>query len=214
MRRRAAAALLWLAAAVLPAAAQEFPALYSVAGVAADDVLNIRSTPSASAEIIGTLAPDQAGVEVVAADSSGAWGLVNSGERSGWAALRFLTQEPRDDWRKRQKQALNCFGTEPFWSLALDETPNLTTPGGPEIPFVLLAREPGSNHSGKSGFHAIRRDDGNISNTEPLTLSGTLTAQQCSDGMSDRSFGISIDLLQLRGAGQLDVLSGCCSLVP
>ncbi|UWQ24782.1 SH3 domain-containing protein [Leisingera aquaemixtae] len=213
-RRCAAAGLLWLAAAVLPAAAQEFPALYSVAGVSADDVLNIRSAPSASAEIIGTLAPDQAGVEVVAADGSGTWGLVNSGERSGWAALRFLTQDPRDDWRKRQKQALNCFGTEPFWSLALDETPNLTTPGGPEMPFVLLAREPGSNHSGKSGFHAVRQGDGNVSHTEPVALSGTLTAQQCSDGMSDRTYGISIDLLQLRGAGQLDVLTGCCSLVP
>ncbi|UWQ58308.1 SH3 domain-containing protein [Leisingera caerulea] len=214
MRPYLGAALLWLACAALPGAAQEFPALYSVAGVAADDVLNIRSAPSASAEIIGTLAPDQAGVEVVAADGSGKWGLVNSGERSGWAALRYLTREPRDDWRRGQNQALKCFGTEPFWSLTLSESPNLSTPEGPDIPFTLLAREPGLNHSGKTGFHAVGRMDSEDPHIEPVSLTGTLTAQHCSDGMSDRTYGIAIDLLQLRSAGQLSVLSGCCSLAP
>lgn len=213
MRLHAAATLCWLACAVLPGAAQEFPALYSVTGVAADDVLNIRSAPAASAEIIGTLAPGQSGVEVVQADDSGKWGLVNSGERSGWAALRYLAREPRDDWRS-QGQALECFGTEPFWSFTLDQAPNLKTPDGPDIPFTLLAREPGSNHRGKSGFHAVSRTDSTLSNPGPVSLFGTLTAQQCSDGMSDRTHGISIDLLRLQGPGQLDVLSGCCSLIP
>lgn len=208
MRGRRAAALLWLAFLALPAAAQEYPALYSVTGVAADDVLNIRSTPSASAEIIGTLAPDQAGVEVVQADTTGKWGLVNSGEQSGWAALRYLSPQPQNDWRMMHGQALDCFGTEPFWSLTLDDTARMTTPEGPDTSFELLARQPAAGHSGKSGFHAVHR-----SSTEAESLSGTLTAQHCTDGMSDRSYGISIDLLQLRGTGQLYVLTGCCSLV-
>ncbi|MFY0308346.1 SH3 domain-containing protein [Leisingera sp. D0M16] len=213
MRLHLAAALFWLACAALPGAAQEFPALHSVTGVAADDVLNIRSAPSASASIVGSLAPGQSGVEVVQADDSGKWGLVNSGERSGWAALRYLAREPRDDWRS-QGQALECFGTEPFWSLTLDQAPNLKTPDGPDIPFTLLAHEPGSNHSGKSGFHAVSWAESTLSSPEPVSLFGTLTAQQCSDGMSDRTYGISIDLLRLHGTGQLSVLSGCCSLLP
>ncbi|MEW2911985.1 SH3 domain-containing protein [Leisingera sp. JC11] len=198
----------------LPAAAQEFPALHSVTGVAADDVLNIRSAPAASAEIIAALAPDQTGVEVVQADASGKWGLVNTGERSGWAALRYLAREPRDDWRSHQSQALECFGTEPFWALTLDQAPNLKTLDGPDIPFTLLARKPATGHIGKSGFHAVSWADSTLSSPEPMSLSGTLTAQHCSDGMSDRTYGISIDLLRLRGAGGLDVLTGCCSLIP
>jgi len=214
VRHYAAAALLWLICAALPAAAQEFPALYSVTGVAADDVLNIRSAPSASSEIIGSLAPHQTGVEVVQADGSGNWGLVNSGERSGWAALRYLAPEPGDDWRKRQDQALECFGTEPFWSLSLDEASYLRTQDGPITPLTLVAREPAAGHRGKSGFYAVSRVDSALPAPEIRSVSGTLTAQHCTDGMSDRTYGISIDLLQFRKAGQMDVLTGCCSLVP
>ncbi|MBY6066207.1 SH3 domain-containing protein [Leisingera aquaemixtae] len=214
MRKRVAAALLWLACAALPAAAQEFPALYSVAGVAADDVLNVRSAPSAGAEIIGSLAPDQTGVEVVLADDSGKWGLVNIGERSGWAALRFLDLEASSDWHRRQDQPLDCFGTEPFWSLSLDETPILSTPDRPGTAFTLQAREPAAGRSGKSGFYAAGQTGSGLSGPEPAGIFGTLTAGQCSDGMSDRTYGIAIDLLHLRGAGKMDLLTGCCSLVP
>lgn len=214
MRGWHAAALLWLALLALPAAAQEYPALHSVTGVAADDVLNIRSTPSASAEVIGTLAPDQTGVEVILADESGKWGQVNSGEQSGWAALRYLSLQPQNDWRMMHGQALDCFGTEPFWSLTLDDTARMTTPEGPVTGFTLLARQRAAGHSGKSGFHAVHHPSNETSVPGTASLSGTLTSQHCTDGMSDRSYGISIDLLHLRGTGQLDVLTGCCSLVP
>ncbi|WP_424977247.1 SH3 domain-containing protein [Leisingera sp. S232] len=198
----------------LPAAAQEYPALHSVTGVAADDVLNIRSTPSASAEVIGTLAPDQTGVEVILADESGKWGQVNSGEQSGWAALRYLSPEPQNDWRMMHGQALDCFGTEPFWSLTLDEASYLRTQDEPVTPFVLMARQPATGRPGKSGFHAVGRIDSALPIPDIRSISGTLTARHCTDGMSDRVYGISIDLLQFRKAGQLDVLTGCCSLVP
>ncbi|MBY6141576.1 peptide-binding protein [Leisingera daeponensis] len=214
MKQCLAAALLWLSSAAIPAAAQEFPALYSVTGVAADDMLNIRSAPQADAEIIGTLAPDQTGVEVIRPDTSGKWGLVNSREQSGWTAPRFLDRTPVGDWYQQRNQALDCFGTEPFWSLTLDETPNLTTPDDPDIRFTLAAREAASGRSGKAGFHAVNLRHSKYPDSEPASLSGTLTAQHCSDGMSDRTFGITIDMLQLRAGGKMDVLTGCCSLIP
>ncbi|MEO1155590.1 MAG: SH3 domain-containing protein, partial [Pseudomonadota bacterium] len=52
-------------------AAQGYPALFDVTGVASDDVLNIRSAPSATAEIIGTLAHNETGVEVVGEGPAG-----------------------------------------------------------------------------------------------------------------------------------------------
>ncbi|UWQ79166.1 SH3 domain-containing protein [Leisingera sp. S132] len=209
-----AAAVLCLALLALPAAAQQYPALHSVTGVAADDVLNIRSAPSASAAIIGTLAPDQTGVEVILADGSGKWGLINSSEQSGWAALRYLDRVSTSNWHEQPDQALECFGTEPFWSLSLDEASYLRTQDEPAIPFVLMARQPAAGHRGKSGFHAVSRIDSALSIPDIRSLSGTLTGQLCTDGMSDRAYGISIDLLQFRKAGQLDVLTGCCSLAP
>lgn len=52
------------------AATQEYmlPTLFDVQDVAAGDVLNIREAPNAKAAIIGTLAPDATGVEVVGTD--------------------------------------------------------------------------------------------------------------------------------------------------
>ncbi|KIC35999.1 SH3 domain-containing protein [Leisingera sp. ANG-M7] len=214
MRGLRAAAVLCLGFLAMPAAAQEFPALHNVTGVASDDVLNIRSAPSAGSEIIGTLAPDQTGVEVVLADGSGKWGLVNSGEQSGWAALRYLDRISSSNWHEQPEQALECFGTEPFWSLTLDEAASFSTPDSPGTPVTLVAREPAAGRSGKSGFLAASRSGSETPAPEAISLSGTLTAQHCSDGMSDRIYGISIDLLRLRNTGRLDVLTGCCSLLP
>ena len=59
-------------------------------GVAANDLLNIRAAPSANAEIIGTLSPRARHIEVVGYDDTGRWAQINTGEISGWAALRFL----------------------------------------------------------------------------------------------------------------------------
>ena len=56
--------------------------------VAAGDRLNIRERPDASAPVIGTLAPDATGVEVVAERSG--WAQVNTAERRGWVNAKFL----------------------------------------------------------------------------------------------------------------------------
>ena len=65
-------AALWLALATPGMATVDtWPALYDVAFVASDDVLNIRSGPGASFDIIGSLAHDAEGVEVTARDLPG-----------------------------------------------------------------------------------------------------------------------------------------------
>ena len=91
------------------------PTLFDVSGVSAGDRLNIRDRPSASGAVIGTLAPDATGVEVVAERNG--WAMVNTAERAGWVNARYLAYRT-DVWTAGALPAtLNCLGTEPFWAL-------------------------------------------------------------------------------------------------
>lgn len=188
--------ILWLSAPALRA--DDFPALHAVSGVAPDDVLNIRERPDAGSAIIGTLAPDASGVEVLGV--IGSWALVNTTEGSGYAALRFLQREPGPAWNALQTP-MTCLGTEPFWSLEIEPV------------------------AGKAKL--VSSDDLNgypleIKQLWPATLAApaaafslaegvvVLTPAECSDGMSDRSYGISVDMF-LDQPENLR-LSGCCLL--
>lgn len=183
----------------LPLKAEEFPALYAVTGVAADDVLNIRARPDARSPIIGSLAPDATGVEVIA--TRGNWALVNSEEGSGYASMRFLAREPGPAWNALQSP-LTCLGTEPFWSLEIDPqrgitrflTPDDQAPASQPITDLWPAK-PWARSA------AVGLADG----------MAVLTGAECSDGMSDRSYGIAVDIFRTGPAGG-DRLSGCCLL--
>lgn len=192
--------LLALVCLLLPLAvrAEVYPALHDVTGVAAGDMLNIRAQSSAEAQVIGTLAPDATGVEVVAVQDG--WAVVNTGEGSGYAALRYLARSGGPDWNALETP-LTCLGTEPFWSLRIDpakretrfQTPEDETArpapiGGvwPALPWSQAA--------------AVALPDG----------LAVLAPAECSDGMSDQSYGIAADLF-LAGPDRAR-LSGCCRL--
>jgi len=194
------AALTWLLLAV-PAVADSLPALYAVTGVPANDVLNIRAEPDAGATLIGTVPADAADVEVVALSPDGQWAQVNSGEVSGYTAVRYLRRQPGPEWFSL-KTGLLCVGTEPFWSLSLQ--PQLDALySTPEIDTLLpiLTRWSGASHAPMVGL--ALGDGGFI----------TLRSAQCSDGMSDRSFGIASTLFLIGDTGPL-TQTGCCSLLP
>lgn len=190
----------------LPAAAQDLrhPALYDVAGVEADDVLNLRAGPTVDQPVIGTLAPDAEDVEVMRINESGTWGLVARPEGRGWASLAFLQRQPAFE-EGTLPRPLYCSGTEPFWSLSLlpDGQATLSEPGSPDVPLT-------ETWSGKP--------EGRLGTTFGITLSapdGRATAiverEMCSDGMSDRPYGFAVEVL-LQGGTAPRLLSGCCSL--
>ena len=182
-----------------PVAAQEsLPALYSVTGVAADDVLNVRVAPEASAEKIGELGPDATGVEVTAARDG--WGRVNTGERSGWASLDFLEAEPGGSLPDVTE--FSCFGTEPFWSLDV-VAGGASTFSEPEGEATWLTG-PVRAAEGRPGRFAV------VGGAAGGTLALAISAEECGDGMSDRQFGLSAALITT-GEGAR-TLSGCCSL--
>jgi len=212
MHHRAAAlralslGLVLLALAAAPLAAQPAPRLHDVTGVAADDVLNIRAGPSARTAIIGALAPDATAVEVVATAADGRWGQVNTAERAGWVALRFMQAQPLVTGPHGLPRGVRCFGTEPFWSLrATAAGLRYTTPATQAAPRAMSVAQ--SHRWGDPG--ALRA---------MLRLAGPggvavlhVRPGNCSDGMSARAYGLRA-ALALDGGSRLR--RGCCTLSP
>jgi len=64
------------------------PAFRCVVGVASNDVLNVRSGPSASTRIVGRLAPGECFVEVNA--KRGRWFKISKDGVAGWVNSRYL----------------------------------------------------------------------------------------------------------------------------
>lgn len=184
------------------AATQEYilPTLFDVAGVAPGDVLNIRADPNAQATIIGTLAPDARRIEVV--EERRDWGRVNTAEGSGWVSMRYLAYRT-DVWQSGEVPAgFRCLGTEPFWD-AMHE-------GGD-----LVLRSPGDQAGDRRAVQAVLdsgifRDPARVVVARDMTL--LAHPQICSDGMSDRMYGLAATLV-IHG-DQPRMLSGCCLIQP
>ncbi len=187
------------------ALADTFPALYAVTGVAAEDVLNIRSAPNSGSSKVGFLAPDQKHIEVVELDGAAKWGLISHGEGAGWVAMRFMRRIDQSAWHSLN-QPLSCSGTEPFWSLGFEPTQNKVTfdsLGGSLERFEMLAGAvPQGRPPSTLGMRATSQN---------ALMFATYHQAACSDGMSDRAYGLSVDLFIQQPEGLVGY-SGCCSL--
>ena len=184
---------------------ENWPRLFNVSGVAANDRLNVRRRPDASSSIIGALQHDATSIEVIRSSEDGRWARVNLNEEAGWVNLQFLTENGPAVAAERPEPVL-CYGTEPFWAFS-DRTPEqfkFQFPEADPLFFRPAAMGPSQNHSGRY-FVTGANDE--------MTFGGILRAEICSDGMSDREFGISIDLVFSGQAGSTFV-SGCCSVAP
>ena len=201
--RTALLALLLSAAPALATQEYVLPTLFDVTGVTADDVLNIRAQPDAGAEIVGTLAPDATRIEVVAHDESGRWGRVIAGERSGWVSMRYLAYRT-DVWVEGEvPPGLRCLGTEPFWSLdPQGERMVYETPDGKRSFELDAVLSPGAFRSPK---RALAGSDGET------RLVATIVPAQCSDGMSDRVYGLDATLVFVE-TGAPRLRTGCCTI--
>jgi uncharacterized membrane protein len=182
------------------------PSLFDVAGVAANDVLNIREAPSARARILAELPPDAQNIEVVGYDASGKWARINADEQTGWVALRFL-QYRVDVWEPGTlPPSLHCLGNEPFWSLEVrGDTLLYSTPDVLRTMFDLQAI------ADTGRFRDPRRAV--TASTGRQSMTAAIVPMACSDGMSDRAYGLDATILFHRGGGT-EMLTGCCSIAP
>lgn len=208
------AAILAAMALMMPAAAvaRDLPALFRVVDVAHDDVLNIRTGPTASADIIGGLEPDARHVVVSELNEAGTWGRVNQYELSGWVFMRYMEREAQDPWHELS-QPLACFGMEPGWSLAYGRD-------GAHIEYVdyvfgedrmTLARDWAAPHRSSP----LPRTAAFKASGEDVELFGAVTGEACNDTMSDRSYGLSVTVSVLRsGDDEGATFRGCCSPAP
>ena len=189
-----------LFASVLTTRADELPAQFSVSGVAADDVLNIRQGPGARTDKIGQLGPFATNVEVLSLSEDGRWGRIGMPEGNGWVAMRFLERQALAEGTVIPRP-LSCYGTEPFWRIGLfprgDEFERM---GEDRIELALVEERPGEN-----GYQA------DLSTAEGAGYSLVVTRGTCSDGMSDREFGWSGTLYIDKPTGA-ETLTGCCTL--
>lgn len=198
-------ALILMAALVAAPAAMAqsvtLPSLFEVTGIT--DLLNVRAGPDTAQSIVGGLSADARDIEVVALDPSGDWGLVNTGEQVGWVALRFLAEQP-GVWEPGTLPAnLSCFGTEPFWSLRPEAgTLVYDTPEGGAQSFPLTVLDSGIPGDARRAL--VAGEGGPVA---------TITPRVCSDGMSDRAFGLETLVILARDEGP-QLRTGCCSIAP
>lgn len=189
--------ILILTLLAMPVWADSLPSIHAVTGVQVDDALNVRAEPTAKASVIGRLAGNATGIEVVQHSADGRWARINLGESSGWVSLRYLSAANPAAW---PPQTLQCFGTEPFWSLSIaGQNVLFDRPGETAQSYTINSFTTSSNRTDRFGFTGA-------------ALSAVITAQSCSDGMSDRQFGIGVDLLFT--GSEAAQYSGCCTLAP
>lgn len=183
-------------AGMAAAQAQELPARFSVAGVAANDVLNVRAGPSARTEILDRLAPDQAHVEVVRLSGDRKWGMVAIPGANGWVSMRYLAAEslPVD----RMPRPMTCMGTEPFWSLGFTGGGATWREPGVEQP-ITITSESVTPHGWRVALRSASQAGWDVD----------IRRGECSDGMSDRLFGFTTTISQA-SAGPIHM--GCCTL--
>jgi uncharacterized membrane protein len=198
LKKSLAAGLALLLIAGAACAEGPFPAQFSVTGVAADDVLNMRVAPSAGADLLSSFRPDRMNLEVIELSADGQWGLVGDGEINGYGSMRFLARQ--DQIEGQMPRPMRCFGTEPFWTLGFypggDE---YVTPDGRADLVVQTER------IAENGFALTLTDDGDS------TWLALIEVGACSDGMSDRRYGYRTLISRPDGAGG-SILRGCCSV--
>jgi len=179
------------------------PAYYRVAGVAGNDVLNVRQSANAAAPIVGSLAPNAFPVEVI--KSNNGWGYVATSEGMGWVSLHFLQQISFARFAATNlPEGLTCGGTEPFWGLVMASDKIIYSALDQAAKTYFLVESGQMQNNGGATSFVIGQNNG-----APLT--GIVSNQLCSDGMSDIDYARRIDLL-ISGPGGTSGYSGCCHI--
>lgn len=179
---------------------------YDVTNVATDDQLNVRATPSATAEKVGTLAFDAKAIAATGASRQvgrSTWLEIIVEGRKGWVNAAYVapTRTPSSLFR----EPLVCSGTEPFWALQLDNRSgdfDSLAEGKSVIDFQTSR----SAH----GVPIIWSLKGSTGPAHSPVFALLEETNQCSDGMSDLTYRYSIRIDIEDGP----FYAGCCNPHP
>ncbi len=179
---------MFLCLGLAPALAED---TYEVTGVSADDVLNIRKNPSASAPKVGEYRPGESGIRIYR--RKGNWvltGRYDPQTPDGWVHTRYLRLTAA---AARLRLPISCSGTEPFWTIVINTSDSATysEPDGTPQDFTVR----GFSRAGRNASMLLDAGGG-----------AAIKAGSCSDGMSDNIYPYAVQL-RLPDGRQL---SGCC----
>lgn len=204
--------LLSLCFAVLGSIAQayDWPARYSVIGVADGDLLAIHADTSIESEVLAGYVFDAKAVEVIELSADGIWGRVNLSESTGWIAMENMLRV-----EDNVPTTYACFGSDPSWNLNLSESG------------ASRWQTPDTDGAVKFEAEADKLTfNGQITMTETSVRPGLevkfdakMTPAACTYPAKNNLFGLKIDVLLKGFAGFAspegdEAVSGCCSLQP
>lgn len=195
-----------------PISAQAGKYEFRVVNVARSDFLNVRERVSDQDSISAAKILAQIPARTDGVLGSGAsqlvgrtrWFEIRYGETRGWVNGRFLS--PKSSQLDGELESnLFCAGTEPFWSLKIeDNSAEMRRPDQQPEQFSIAVREP---FQGREDALAIR-----IVNDMGPEISALVQHKEwCSDGMSDLEYAFQVRLVGREDGGE--PLRGCCSLL-
>ena len=207
--------LAYVSAQYLSAPAPNAPATsnglgpHVVSGIPADDPdggLIARGGAGSNFPNLGVL-PNGTNVQVIERVGNGRWAMITYEAGVAWVGSSYLsasapTPEPTPSAQISAGFPLNmhCRGTEPFWTMDID--PNGTVGYNSLIhgaaPLTTLTQT-----TGTSPFSFVA-----------APYSGVIETQQCSDGMSDAVYAMSLALNVPLQSGGMETRYGCCNFVP
>jgi len=179
---------------------------YDVRNVAADDQLNVRAAPSATAQKVGALAFDAKAITATGASRQvgrAMWFEIIVEGRKGWVNAAYVT--PARSPTSLFREPLACSGTEPFWALQLDNSLG-------DFDSLAEGKSTIDFHTARSahGVPIIWSLKGSTGPAHSPVFALLEETNQCSDGMSDLTYQYSIRIDIEDGP----FYAGCCNPHP
>ncbi|CAA6802354.1 MAG: Unknown protein [uncultured Thiotrichaceae bacterium] len=170
--------------------------LYEVTHMADNDSLNIRVQPGIQHEVAFTLDPRAGNVKVIDSKkiSGTTWARIDWYGKDGWVNQYYLQQATA-----KERNALYCNGTEPFWSIQATGVNVKVDILGQDVFNAVVGYWGKPHNSGSYTKVVSARDDAH---------SVVLIAEQsiCNDGMSEKLYDHSVIAL----IDHRESYSGCC----
>lgn len=184
--------------AAMPA---DLPARHDAAG---PGELVLRAAPDARADALTRFGADWTGIEITEFTPDGAWAATNYGQGRAWIAAERLTRQPDP---AAQGLPLRCFGMAPFWGLHLPAPffAEFERPERPELPFQITGTAEATGPGGRARLWTL-------AGTDRSRASLVMRFEACSDGLTDRGYGLSATFVLTEPTGAVHLMLGCCSL--
>jgi len=191
---------------------------FKVTSVAANDTLNIRKDHPWGNEIdyktvVGELGPSAAGIIAsglsVKIDGT-RWRQIFFQGGLGWVSGKYLAIDSSEPREPTVGDALTCAGTEPFWSLDMDDDKatfdrEFAADGASARKFTTEST--GARGTGHAVGYAMTPLDGGEPINALVGYSDERNDLLCSDGMSDHDYAYEVFVFHRRMEW---IVHGCC----